>query len=160
MHNATAFDAAVDMLDAPATARDAPIGGLLRPREGAAPGLPGWHDDLDLVERERQEAQILEPPAARGQRGGCRIGKARIVGTAGLRLTQKENRERGVDQPHVFHRVACFLAAFTARLLSRILGRSRRRSVPSCPKGGRRVPALALPRADQTGLVTGPPLPR
>jgi hypothetical protein len=122
VHHATAFDAAVDMLDAHATARDAPIRGFLRPREGAAPGLPGRHDDLDLVERERQEPQILEQPAARGQRVGRRLGNALIVGTAGVRLTQKEHRERHVDEQHVFHRMGCFLAAITARLLSRILG--------------------------------------
>jgi hypothetical protein len=44
------------------------------------------------------------------------------VGAAGIGLTQKENREHGIDQQHVFDRVARFLAAITARLLSRILG--------------------------------------
>jgi hypothetical protein len=44
------------------------------------------------------------------------------VGAAGIGLTQKEDRECGVDQQHVFHGVAFFLAALTARLLSRILG--------------------------------------
>jgi hypothetical protein len=69
------------------------------------------------------------------------------VGTAGVRLTQNENRERHVDEQHIFHRMVFFLAAITARLLSWILGRSVRHSVPSCPKGGKRVSALA--RADQ-----------
>jgi hypothetical protein len=44
------------------------------------------------------------------------------VGAAGISVTQKENRKRGIDQQHVFDRVAFFLAAITARLLSRILG--------------------------------------
>jgi hypothetical protein len=136
VHNATAFDAAVDMLDAHATVCDAPIRGFLRPREGAAPGLSGRHDDLDLVERERQEAQILEQPAARGQRVGRRIGNALIVGTAGVRLTQKENRERHVDEQHVFHRMVFFLAAITARLLSRILGALDAPLGPVVPKRG------------------------
>ena len=64
--NATALDAAVDVLDADATACDPPIGSFLGAREGSAPRLPGGHDDLDLVERERLEAQILEQSTARG----------------------------------------------------------------------------------------------
>jgi hypothetical protein len=44
------------------------------------------------------------------------------MGAAGIRLTQKENGERGVAQQDVFHRMVVFLAAITARLLSRILG--------------------------------------
>ena len=80
--DAAALDAAVDVLDADASAGDAPIGGFLRAREGSASWLPGRHDDLDLVERERQEAQILEQPTPRGQgiRGGIR--HPLIVGTA------------------------------------------------------------------------------
>jgi hypothetical protein len=122
MDDAAAFDAAVDVLDAHAPAGDAPIRGFLRAREGPAPRLLGRHDHFDLRERKRQKAQILEPPAARGQRVGAGISHALIVDTARRGPTQKENRERGVDPPHVFDRVARFLAAITARLLSRILG--------------------------------------
>jgi hypothetical protein len=120
--DATALHTAVDMLNAHAATRDASIGGLLGAREGAASRLPGRHDHLNLVQRTRQEAQILEPPAPRrqGVRGG--LGNACIVGAACMGLTQKENREHGIDQQHVFDRVALFLAAITARLLSRILG--------------------------------------
>jgi hypothetical protein len=50
------------------------------------------------------------------------IGNPLIVGAASIGLAQHEDRERGVDQPHVFDRVARFLAAITARLRSRILG--------------------------------------
>lgn len=64
--DATALDAAVDMLNAHPTACDAPIGRLLRAREGPASRLPGRHDDLHLVERERQKAEILQQPAACG----------------------------------------------------------------------------------------------
>jgi hypothetical protein len=60
----TTLDTAVDMLDADTAARNAPIGGFLRPRESSAPRLLGGHDDLDVVEREGQEAEILEQPAA------------------------------------------------------------------------------------------------
>jgi hypothetical protein len=65
MDDAAALDTAVDVLDAHTSARDAPIRGCLRARKSTATWLPGWHDHLDLVTRERQEAQILEQPAAR-----------------------------------------------------------------------------------------------
>ena len=44
------------------------------------------------------------------------------MAAAGIGVTQKENGERRIDQPDVFHGVVFFLAAITARLLSRILG--------------------------------------
>ena len=58
--DAAALDAAVDVLDTHATAGDAPIRRFLRTREGPAPRLPRRHDDVDPVERKRQEAEILE----------------------------------------------------------------------------------------------------
>ena len=134
--DAAALDAAVDVLDAHTSAGDAPIRGFLRAREGPAPWLARRHDDLHLVERERQEAEILEQPTARGQgvRGG--IGNPLIVGTARVGLTQKEDHERGVDQEHVFDRVVLFLAAIIARLLSRILGTLDAAFSPIVPKRG------------------------
>jgi hypothetical protein len=120
--DAAALDAAVDVLDAYTSAGDAPIRGFLRAREGPAPWLAGRHDDLDLVERERQEAEILEQPTARRQGVWGGLGHPLIVGTARVGLTQKEDQERGIDQEHVFDRVGLFLAAIIARLLSRILG--------------------------------------
>jgi hypothetical protein len=120
--DATALDTAVDVLDAHTSAGDTPSRGFLRLCKGSAPGLPGRHDDLDVVQYERQEAEILEQPAPRGQRVQGHIGNPLIVDAAGRGLTQKENRECRVDQRHVFHRMVFFLAAITARLLSRILG--------------------------------------
>ena len=122
MDDAAARHAAVDVLDAHATARDAPIGSCLATREGAASRFPGRHDDLNLVERNRQEAQILEQPTTRGQGVWGGLRHPRIVGAAGIGLTEKEDRECRIDQQHVFDRVALVLAAITARLLSRILG--------------------------------------
>jgi hypothetical protein len=120
--DATALDAAVDVLDAHAAARDAPIRGFLRPREGTAARLPGRHDDLDLLQGEGQEAQILEQPTARRQGVGSGIGNPLVMGTARIGLAQKEDRERDIDQEHVLYGVVLFLAAITPRLLSRILG--------------------------------------
>ena len=120
--DAAALDAAVDVLDTDPAPRDPPIGRFLRARESPAPWLLRGHDDLDLVTREGQEAESLEPPAAGGQRVRVGIGNPLIVGAAGIGLTQKEDRERGIDQQHVFDRVVLFLAALTARVRSRILG--------------------------------------
>ena len=134
--DAAALDAAVDVLDADAAACNPAIGGFLRPREGSAPWLLGRHDDLDVVEREGQEAEILEQPAAHGQRVRSRIGNPLIVGAAGIGLTQKEDRECRIDQQDVFDRVALFLAAITARLLTWILGALDAPLGPVVPKRG------------------------
>jgi hypothetical protein len=120
--DAAALDTAIDVFDAHAAARDAPVGRLLRLCEFLSSWLPGRHDDLHLGKRERQAAQILEPAAARGQGLRGRIGNPLIVCAARIGLTEREDRERRVDQQYVFHRVVFFLAAITARLLSRILG--------------------------------------
>jgi hypothetical protein len=53
---------------------------------------------------------------------GSRIGNPLIVGAASIGLTQKEDDECGIDEQHIFYRVAFFLAAITTRLLGRILG--------------------------------------
>jgi hypothetical protein len=122
MDDAAALDTAVDVLDANAAAGDPPIRGFLRARACPATRLPSGHDDFDLVERTRQEAKILKQPTARGQ--GIRRGLRNplIMSAASIGVTQKEDHERGVDQQHVFHRVAFFLAAITARLFNRVLG--------------------------------------
>jgi hypothetical protein len=120
--DAAALHAAVDVLNVDAAACNPSIGGVLGPREGSAPWLLGRHEECDVVERERQEAQILQQPAPRGSGVGRRLGNPLIVGAAGRGLTQEEDRERRVDEPHVFHRVVSYLAEITARLLKRILG--------------------------------------
>jgi hypothetical protein len=120
--NATALDATVNVLDADATAGDTPIRGFLCAREGPAPRLLGRHDDLHLVERECQEAEVLEQPAACGQGVRRGIRHPLVVDTARLGVTQKEDREHRVDQQHMFHRLACFLTTITARLFKRVLG--------------------------------------
>jgi hypothetical protein len=58
--DATALDAAVDVLDAHAPTGDASIRSFLRPRESPAPRLLRRHDDFNLVEHARQAAEILE----------------------------------------------------------------------------------------------------
>jgi hypothetical protein len=151
--DATALDAAVDVLDAHAAAGDTPIRGFLRARERSATRLPGGHDDVDLVERKRQEAKILKQTAARGQGIGRGIRNPLIVGAADIGVTQKEDRERRVDPQHVFHRVAFFLAAITARLFNRVLGALKApfgAIVPKRGKAGTGVDAAAG-RVDAVG---------
>jgi len=58
-HNATALDTAVDMLDPQPTLVQHLVRHVLLPRELLAAWLLGRHEDLDLREREGQEAQIL-----------------------------------------------------------------------------------------------------
>jgi hypothetical protein len=122
MDDAAALDATVDVFEAHPSAGDAPIRSFLQAREGPPSWLPRRHDQLHLVERERQAAQILEQPTARRQGVRGRLGNPFILGAPRTGLTQKEDGECRIDQQHVFHRVACFLAALIARLLSRILG--------------------------------------
>ena len=95
---------------------------FLRVRQGTASRLPGRHEHLDLCQGEGQEAQIVEQPTACRPGVGAGIGHPLVMGTARRGLAQKEDRERGVDQEHVFDCVGLLLAAITARLLSRILG--------------------------------------
>jgi hypothetical protein len=122
MHNATALDAAVDVLNAHAAAGDPPIGGFLGARQGSSSRFADRHDGFHLVQGEREEAQILEQPAARGQRVRRGIGNPLVMSAPRIGGTQKENGERGIDQQHIFHRMAFLLTAITARLLNRILG--------------------------------------
>jgi len=135
--DAAAFDAAVDGLDAHATASNAPIRRLLRAHEGPAPWLPRRHDDADLLECKCQEAGILEQSAACRQGGWGDIGNPLIVGAAGIRLTQEEDRECRIDQQDVVDCVARFLAAITARLLNWILGALDAPLGPVVPKRGK-----------------------
>jgi hypothetical protein len=133
---AAACDAAVDVLEARTPAGNPPIRGFVLAREGPAPRLLRRPDPHHLVEREGQEAEILEQAAARRQRVRGRRGNALIMSAPGIRLTQTEDRERGSDPQHVLHRVACCLATRTARLRSRMLGALEAPFGPIVPNRG------------------------
>jgi len=151
VHDTTALDAAVDVLDTHATARDAPIGGFLRPCESPAPRLLGGHDDLDVVKREGQEAEVLEQPAA------CRQGVRRgicnpfVVRAARIGVTQEEDRQGRIDQQHIFHGMAFFLATITARLLKRVLGALDPSFRPIMAERGERVAGVGAAVGGSTG---------
>ena len=57
--DAAALDTAVDMLDPQPTVMQGLVGPLLCQGEFLAAGFLGRHEDLDLGQRERQEAQVL-----------------------------------------------------------------------------------------------------
>jgi hypothetical protein len=143
--DATALHAAVDVLDAHATARNAPVRSFLRGCEFPAPRLLGRHDHLDVRQRKRQDPKILEQAAARGQGVKRSIRHSLIVDAAGRGLTAQENGQHGVNEQDVFSRVARFLAAIIARLLSRILGTSE------APFGA------IMPNRGEIGAGAGPP---
>jgi len=63
-HDATALDATVDMLDPEPTLVQGLVRQLLLQRQLRAPRFLRRHEDLDLWEREREEAQILQQPTA------------------------------------------------------------------------------------------------
>jgi hypothetical protein len=63
-HDATALDATVDMLDPEPTLVQGLVSQLLLERQLRAPRFLRRHEDLDLWEREREEAQILQQPTA------------------------------------------------------------------------------------------------
>ena len=121
-HDATALDTAVDMLNPQPTAVQRLVGHLLFQRELLAAWFLGGHEDLHLRARERQEAQILSQPAPCGQGIRGRVGNALIMDAASKRLTEKKDREQGVDQQDIFDGVVLFLAALTCGLLRRVLG--------------------------------------
>jgi hypothetical protein len=120
--DAAALDAAVDMLDPQPALGKCLIRYLLLPRQRLAAWFLGRHEDRDLRERERQEAQILQPPtpSRQGIRGG--LGNAFIMHAASKGVTQKKDREQGVDEQDIFDRVVLCLATLTVRLFSRVLG--------------------------------------
>ena len=136
MDGVAALYPAVHLRQADTPAGNAPMGRLLGTGEGTPPRLLGWYADLDLRERTGQKAQILEPPAACGPGGRSGIGHALIMGAPGRGLTENDQRQRGVDQQHMFHRLACVLAALTARWRSRLLGAHEAPCRPSVPTRG------------------------
>jgi hypothetical protein len=59
LDDSAALHTAVDVLDADAAARNAPIGRFLCAREGPAPRLLGGHDDLDVVGKRALQTRCL-----------------------------------------------------------------------------------------------------
>jgi len=111
--DATTFDATIDMLNPQPAVVQRLVGPLLLPRQLLAAWFLGRHEDLDLGKRKRHEAQILQQPAPRRQGIRRHIGNPLIMDAASKRLTEKEDREEGIDEQDIFDGVVFFLAALT-----------------------------------------------
>jgi hypothetical protein len=92
----------MDMLDPQPALVQHLVRPLLLPRALLAAWLLGRHEALDLRERERQEAQILSQPAPCGQGIRGRVGNPLLMDAAATGLTEKKDREQGVDQQDLF----------------------------------------------------------
>jgi hypothetical protein len=152
--DATALEAAVGVRDTHVPPREAPIHRLRRAYEGATLRLPGGHDDFHMVECARQDAQILEQPAARGQGGGRAIRLSCML-PACVPLRKRIISAAWINKMfftvwHVFWPRSWRVGSVGS------WGHPMRRSVPSCPPGGRR----AQRRGESTWEVLPSPLPR
>ena len=95
----TALDAAVDMLNPQPTVVQGLIGPFLLQRQLLTTWFLRGHEDLDLGERKREEAQILQEPASSGQGIGCGIGNRLIMDAAAVGVAQKEDRAGSFSFP-------------------------------------------------------------
>jgi hypothetical protein len=120
--DAAAFDTAIDVLDPEPPLVERLVGQVLLPRELMTTGFLGWHEDLHLRERERQEAQILQQPAPGRERVGRGFRNAQIMGTAAIGIAQKEDCEESINEQDIFDRVVFLFPAITFLLFHRVLG--------------------------------------
>jgi hypothetical protein len=121
-YNATTLHTAVDMLDPQPPLVERLVGQVLFQGELRTAGLLRRHEDRHLRERKRQKAQILQQPTPSRERVGGGLRDAQIMHTATVGVTEKEDREEGIHEQDIFHRVVFFLAAITFGLFSRVLG--------------------------------------
>jgi hypothetical protein len=144
----TAFDTTVDLLNAQSARVQGLVGQLLFQGEFLAAGFLRRHEDLDLGQREGQEAQPLQQPAPRGQGRGRRGSNGLIMDVTSIGVAEEEDREQGIDQEHIFYRMVLFLAALTVRLCRRVLGAD---DTPFGPVMGKRGDADAAAGPVLTG---------
>ena len=97
LHDATALDTAVDMLDAQPTLVERLVRPLVLQGQLLTAGLLRRHEDQHLRECEGQEPQILQEPAPRWQGIRRRIGNGLIMGAAAIRVTQEEDEQQRID---------------------------------------------------------------
>jgi hypothetical protein len=96
--DATALDTTVDMLNAQSAIVQGLVGQLLFQGEFLAAWFLGRHEDLHLGQRKRQEAQILQQPAPRGQGIGCRVSNGLLMDATAIGVAEEEDCEQGIDQ--------------------------------------------------------------
>jgi hypothetical protein len=147
-HDATALDTAVHVLDAQPTAVQGLVGQSLLQGELLATWFLRRHEDLDLRQCERQEAQLLQEPAPKGQGRGGGIGNTLVMDASAVRVAQKEDHEEGIDEQDIFDCVVLFLATIILCLFSRVLGAD---DAPFRPLMGTRGDASAAVGTATTG---------
>src|SRR5215510_6442579 len=103
LHDTTALDAAVDMLDPQPPLVERLVGQVLLQGQLRTAGLLRRHEDLHLREREGQEAQILQQPTPGRERVGGGLRDAQIMGTTAVRVAQEEDDEERIDEEDIFH---------------------------------------------------------
>src|SRR5262249_15710642 len=74
------------------------VGQILLQGQLRTAGLLRRHEDLDLWEREGQEAQILQQPTPGRERVGGGRRDAQIMGTTAVRVAQEEDDEERIDE--------------------------------------------------------------
>src|SRR5262245_33535410 len=148
-HNATPFDAAVDMLDPEPPLVERLVGQVLLQGQLRTAGLFRRHEALHLREREGQEAQILQQPTPGRERVGGGLCDAQIMGTATVGIAQKEDDEERIDEQDIFDGVISFLPAITRLLFRSILGAD---DAPLRPVMGQRGEAGAAAGTGATGV--------
>jgi hypothetical protein len=136
------------MLDAQPTLVQGLIRQLLFQGELLAAGFLGGHEDFDLGQRERQEAQILQQSAPRREGIRRHLGNRLLMDAAAGGVTEQEDEEQGIDSQDMLDRVVPFLATLTVRLFSRVLGAD---DAPFRPVMGTRGDAGAAPAAATRG---------
>jgi hypothetical protein len=149
--DATTLDAAVDMLDPQPTVVQGLVGQFLLQRQLLAAGFLGRHENLNLGERERQKAQILQQPASRRQGIRRCVGNGLIMGAAAIGVAEEEDDEQGIDEQDIFYRMVLFLAAITLFLFSRVLGAD---DAPFRPVMGKRGDPGVTAGATATGVAS------
>jgi len=121
-HNATALDAAVDMLDPQPPLVERLVGQVLLQGQLRTAWFLRRHEDLHLGEREGQEAQILQQPTPSREGVGSGLRDAQIMDPTAVGVAQKEDDEERIDEQDIFDGVVLFLPAITLMLFHRVLG--------------------------------------
>src|SRR5215471_13209776 len=120
--NTAALDTTVHMLDPQPPLVEYLVGQLLLQGQLLTAWLLRRHQDLDLGECERQEAQILQQPTPSREWIGRGLRDALIMDTAAVGVAQKEDQKEGIDEQDIFDGVVPFLATITCFLFNRVLG--------------------------------------
>jgi hypothetical protein len=73
------------------------VGTCLLQRQLLTTGFLGGHEDLDLGQREGQEAQILQEPTPGGQRIWGGLSHPLVMEAAAAGVAEEKDEEQGID---------------------------------------------------------------